>query len=208
MTTATRHAIAGALFLLASAADTAGQPTAQLFGGGSVVFAKNGSDEYGLPSDGRAVSAAVGASVARKDGGVLLSAELDFPRTMTTRVPGAIKAGPVTYVITQRPWVASAMIGHAFALGAHARVEPLVGASLVGNAPSVRYSFQTEPTLEAAQQRLAWSGGVDLLVRSSRVVFRVPRVRLHYVTGMEREFNGFGAPRVLWSVGTTIGWQF
>jgi len=200
--------IAGALLLLGAAAPAAAQPTVHLFGGVGVVFANNGSDGFGLPTDGRAVSAAVGASVTRKDGGVSLSAELDLPGTMTKLVPGVIKAGPISYVITQRPWVASAMIGHAFALGAQVRLQPLVGASLVGNALSVGYAFQNEPTLQTEHLDLAWSGGVDLLVRSSRIVFRVPRVRLHYVTGVERELNGFGAPRVLWNVGTTIGWQF
>ena len=79
---------------------------------------------------------------------------------MTKHVPGVIKGGPITYVITQRPWAASAMLGYAVATGRYVRVQPVIGLSTVSNAPSVRYSFQTEATLEAAQRHLAWSSGV------------------------------------------------
>jgi hypothetical protein len=202
------HPSAALLVLLTAAAPISAQTTLQPFGGGTLVIARNGSDEFALPTDGHAITAAAGVTVSGRGDALSLSAEFDFPKTMTRRVPGFIKSGPVTYVITQRPWIASALIGRAFALGTLVRFQPIGGVSIVGNVASARYSFQEQQPGQGAEEHIAWSGGADLLVRSSRLVIRLPRVRVHYATGVEKEANGLGASRVLWDIGATVGWRF
>ena len=150
----------------------------------------------------------VGVSVGSAENRWSVAVEGEVSRTLTSEIPGAIKAGPVTYVIKQRPRLGSVLLGVALPKSARVRLVPLIGASLVQNAPSIRYSFQDTPTLESEQTSLAWSGGLDLAVSGPHLVLRVPRVRVHYLTGVEREFNGFGAPRVIWSIGATLGWRF
>lgn len=191
-----------------AATSASAQTSAEVFAGISALATTNGSDEFALPTDDHGTSAAVGISVWSTKSRWSVAVEGEVSRRFTNEVPGAIKAGPVIYVISQRPKLGSALLGVAVARTARVRLTPLFGASLVQNTPSVRYSFQDRPTLESEQTHLAWSGGLDLAVSGPHLVVRVPRVRVHYVTGIEREFNGFGAPRVLWSIGATLGWRF
>lgn len=184
------------------------QVSAEVFAGASVLVTANGSDEFALPTNSHGVSGVIGLSVwtpASRWSGVL---EGEWSRTMTGEVPGAIKAGPVTYVISQRPRLGSAFVGFAAARSQRVRLVPVLGVSVVQNTPTIRYSVQEPSTLASEQTSLAWSGGLDIVASGPHLVLRVPRVRVHYVTGIEREFNGFGAPRVIWSAGATLGWRF
>ena len=194
--------------VMLSATHAMAQASAELFVGPTVLVTANGSDEFALPTDNHGVAGVVGLSVwspASRWSGAL---EGEWSRTMTGEVPGAIKAGPVTYVISQRPRLGSALVGFAAARSKRVRVVPALGVSVVQNTPTVRYSFQQKSTLASEQTNLAWSGGLDIVASGAHLVLRVPRVRVHYVTGIEREFNGFGAPRVIWSAGVTLGWRF
>lgn len=199
--------LGGAVGVL-SAAPSSAQISTEVSAGVSVLATTNGSTEFALPTDHHGVAAIVGVSVWPSERRWSVAFEGDLSRTLAREVPGAIKAGPVTYVISQRPRLGSALLGVALAQTARVRLVSLIGASLVQNVPSIRYSFQDSPTLDSPQTRLAWSGGVDLALSGPRLVVRVPRVRAHYLTGVEREFNGFGAPRLIWTVGATLGWRF
>lgn len=198
----------GAAVVVLPAAPSSAQTSAEVFAGAGVLATANGSTEFALPTDNHGAAAIVGVSVWSTESRWTVAFEGELSRTLISEVPGAIKAGPVTYVISQRPRLGSALLGVALARTARVRLVSLIGASLVQNTPSTRYSFQDAPALESQQTRLAWSGGVDLAVSGRHLVVRVPRVRVHYLTGVEREFNGFGAPRVIWNVGATLGWRF
>jgi hypothetical protein len=198
----------GGAAVVLSAAPSSAQTSAEVFAGASLLATSNGSTEFALPTDNHGVAAVVGFSVWSPERRWCVGVESELSRTLTREVPGAIKAGPVTYVISQQPRLGGVLLGLAVAQTPRVRLVTLIGASLVQNTPTVRYSFQEKPTLESEQTRLAWSGGVDVAVSRGRLVVRVPRLRVHYLTGVERALNGFGAPRVLWSAGATLGWRF
>ena len=184
------------------------QASPELFAGASVLVTANGSNEFALPTDNHGVAGVVGLSVWAPTSRWSVVLEGEWSRTLTGEVPGAIKAGPVTYVISQRPRLGSGLVGFAAARSQRVRLVPVLGVSVVRNTPTVRYSVQQASTLASEQTNLAWTGGLDIVAGGSHLVLRVPRVRVHYLTGVEREFNGFGAPRVIWSAGATLGWHF
>ena len=191
-----------------SATPAKAQASAEVFAGATVLVTANGSDEFALPTDNRGVAGVVGFSVWAPESRWSVALEGEWSRTLTSEEPGAIKAGPVTYVISQRPRLGSALLGFAAAQSQRVRLVPVLGVSVVQNKPTIRYSVQQTSTLESEQTSLAWSGGLDIVVSGPHLVVRIPRVRVHYVTGVEREFNGFGAPRVMWSAGAALGWRF
>ena len=204
----TKLVLFAAVAVVLPATHATAQASAELFAGASVLVTANGSDEYALPTDNHGVAGVAGLSVWSPTSRWSVVLEGEWSRTLTGEVPGAIKAGPVTYVISQRPRLGRGLFGFAVARSQRVRLIPLLGASIVQNTPTVRYSFQQAPTLESEQTNLAWTGGLDIVASGPHLVFRVPRVRVHYLTGVEREFNGFGAPRVIWSAGATVGWHF
>ena len=184
------------------------QASAEVFAGATVLVTVNGSDEFALPTDNHGLAGVVGLSVWAPESRWSVVLESEWSHTLTAEVPGAIKAGPVTYVISQRPRLGSALLGFAAARSQRVRLVPVLGVSVVQNTPTVRYSFQETSTLESEQTSIAGTGGLDIVVTTSHLVLRMPRVRVHYLTGVDREFNGFGAPRVIWSAGATLGWRF
>jgi hypothetical protein len=196
------------LLLPLSSTTAVAQPTIRVFGGAGAVIARNSSDKFALPSDGRTVKPSIGAVVARHDGKVVFHLECDWPTTMTRRVPGAIKAGPVVYVITQRDLVASFLAGRSVAARNAARLNALGGVSLVRKEVATRYSSQEEGPGQAGNH-LAWSGGVDLVIESGHLIITPARFRTHYITGIATQpLSGFAPARLLFDIGTTIGWRF
>ena len=203
-----RCALPGVILLLIAPTPTAAQPSRQLFGGAGAVVARNASDSDALPSDGHAAKLFVGAVFTRKDIPASFQFELDFPETMTTRVPGSIKSGPIVYVITQRHLVASFLAGPSFAVSDAVHVNGLVGISLVRKDWSIGYSIEMDKP-ETREDHLAWSGGVDLGIEFRRVVMTLPRLRVRYITGItELPGPGFAPARVLFDAGVAVGWRF
>lgn len=132
----------------------------------------------------------------------------EWSRSLTQEEPGYIRQGPVTYVVSQRPRLGSALVGFAVTRSARVRVLPLLGLSLVQNTPTVRYSFEPATAPGSEQTNLAWTSGFDVAFSGRRLVLRAPRVRVHYLAGVKQGDFGFGAPPVIWSVGTSLGWRF
>jgi len=190
--------------LLLSAPHGAAQPSIQVLGGANLLFARNGSDEFALPTDGRTLVPAFAFALVPR-GRLGLQLEADLPRTMTKLVPGAIKAGPVTYVVTQRNLVLSAMGRVPLSTGKVGLIG-LVGPSLARNRTNVRYSV--EPAQSGpAETRLALSGGLELDVTVGRMVIAAPTLRFHYITGLEGAENGFRPSRALLTLGASVGWR-
>lgn len=79
-----------------AAGPSSAQTSAEIFGGASVLAAANGSTEFALPTDSRGVAAMVGVSVGSAENRWSVAVEGEVSRTLTSEIPGAIKAGPVT----------------------------------------------------------------------------------------------------------------
>ena len=178
-----------------------------LFGGVALVAVRNGSDASSVfPTDGHVTVPTFGGAVGWKNQTVGFHVEVDLPATFTNRTPGAIKAGPVTYVVTQRNLIVSSLVYGS--LGKNkVRLKGLAGFSLVRNQTSAGYDFQIDPD-PPAENHGAFSGGADLTASFGHVVVTLPRVRLHYISGVVQDDVGFAIGHVLLTVGATVGWRF
>jgi len=177
-----------------------------LFGGVAELVIRNASENSVLPSGGHVSVATFGGAVGWKDRTVGFHIEVDLPRTFTNRTPGAIKAGPVTYVVTQRNLIVSGLVYGSLG-NSKVRLKGLAGFSVVRNRTTVGYDFQIDPD-PPAENHGAFSGGVDLTASFGHVALTLPRVRLHYVSGIIQDPSGFAIGRVLSTVGATVGWRF
>ena len=192
--------------LLVVSAQPARAQSVGLFGGVTELVVRNASEPSALPSDGHVTVPTFGAAVGWKDRAVGFHVEVDLPRTLTNRTPGAIKAGPVTYVVTQRKLIVSGLVYGSLG-DSKVRLKGLAGFSVVRNQTSVGYDFQIDPD-PPAENRGAFSGGVDVTSSFGPVVLTLPRVRLHYVSDIIQDESGFAIGHVLLTVGVTAGWRF
>jgi hypothetical protein len=196
-------ALTGPLFL--SPAGLGAGPAFGVHAGVELVQATNGSDQFALPTDGRTLAPRLSAAYIPEHGRLGVQVELTFPHDMRKEIPGAIKSGPVTYVVTRRDAVASALLRGALWRRRALRLIVLGGASLVRNETKVRYSFQP-PTPRSYDSHVGISGGLDLELGAGRVVVTLP-LRVHYITGINHELTfGFAPGAILLGAGATIGW--
>src|SRR5258707_609366 len=133
-------ALAGPVVL--SPAELGAGPAFEIHAGVALVHATNGSDSFALPTDGHTLAPRLSAACMPEHGRLGGQIELTFPHDMTREIPGSIKSGPVTYVVTRRDTVASALLRGELARRRALRLSVLGGASLVRNETKVRYSFQ------------------------------------------------------------------
>ena len=194
----------GSLVLLT--AQPAGAQAVDLFGGVSELVVRNASENLANPSGGHVTVPTFGGAVGWKDRTVGFHIEVDLPRTFTNRTPGAIKSGPVTYVVTQRNLIVGGLVYRSFG-NSKVRLKGLAGFSVVRNQTSTGYDFQIDPH-PPAENHGAFSGGVDLTASFGHVALTLPRVRVHYVSGIIQDPSGFAIGRVLLTVGATVGWRF
>lgn len=196
-------ALAGSLVLAPTGVGA--RPAFEVHAGGTLVHATNGSDEFALRTDGHVLVPSLGGAWIPGHGRLGAQLEASFPRDMTRLIPGSIKSGPVTYVVTRRDLVASALLRGAVWRRHALRLDALGGASLVRNETKVRYSFQP-PTPQPRESHFALSGGLDLQLGAGRVMVTVP-LRAHYITGIDHELTfGFAPGSVLLSAGAALGW--
>lgn len=182
------------------------QPRWTVFGGGRIAVAPKDDDATTSTPGGQSAGITIGAEVRPKSRDLALIAEVDLPTTTTHEDYGTLKSGPVTYVVSQKHWVVSALVAQGIRLSGTVSLRPAIGVALVGISPDVRYSYR--PLEATQQQHFAWVGGLGLRVRRHHLLVDAPTVRVRFLTGTKDEAIVFRPTPFIWSIGANVGWSF
>jgi hypothetical protein len=139
---------------------------------------------------------------------IALLFELTAPRSFTRESPAYLQSGTTTYVIRQEPSVRSVLGGWTFSAAKRISARVVAGLSWIKVTSSVRYAQQTETPGDGVEEgHLGASAGGELRIKKGRLLFAIPRLRIHFVGGS----SGIGdrdAGRIRTTIGGALGWSF